>query len=191
VRYSHGPLANARTCRRKLQTDYPFFCYVAIATCAWSSANLKGIPNRGHVTSGPGDWGIVDFLSRQLINELSFCSCSCDQHCMQPQDGLADARACSSGIQALTLQIVSASAASLRTITQQFGHSAAFRHFRPPQLEVRRAAEAVATLQFCPCTRSQGRRGCRHAHVCDYHRPSWNGSTKTAMHSKFCPEQEV
>jgi hypothetical protein len=27
--------------------------------------------------------------------------------------------------------------------------------------------------------------------VCDYHRPSWNGSTKTAMHSKFCPEQEV
>jgi hypothetical protein len=24
---------------------------------------------------------------------------------------------------------------------------------------------------------------------CDYHRPSWNGSTKTAMHSKFCPEQ--
>jgi hypothetical protein len=28
-------------------------------------------------------------------------------------------------------------------------------------------------------------------HVCDYDRPSWNGSTKTAMHSKFCPEQEV
>jgi hypothetical protein len=27
--------------------------------------------------------------------------------------------------------------------------------------------------------------------VCEYHRPSWNGSTKTAMHSKFCPEQEV
>jgi curved DNA-binding protein CbpA len=27
--------------------------------------------------------------------------------------------------------------------------------------------------------------------VCDYHRPSWNGSTKTAMHSKSCPEQEV
>jgi hypothetical protein len=22
--------------------------------------------------------------------------------------------------------------------------------------------------------------------VCDYHRPSWNGSTKTAMHSKVC-----
>jgi hypothetical protein len=31
----------------------------------------------------------------------------------------------------------------------------------------------------------------RHCLVCDYHRPSWNGSTKTAMHSKFCPEQEV
>jgi hypothetical protein len=27
--------------------------------------------------------------------------------------------------------------------------------------------------------------------VCDYHRLSWNGSTKTAMPSKRCPEQEV